>query len=535
MTGVIVSNPPAVDPPPSSASGSTEILGPYTYSYAIPNLTQTWTGVQTFYPNTLVLYGSGGASNVLVQSSLGSPVSVRQLAFADISGVAAATQLPTPTASTLGGVFSKAAASHQFLTQIGTDGSITAAQPSVSDISGGQALTSSNDTNVTIVLGGSPTTSLLASVSITMGWSGTLSAARGGFGADISAQSGVPLFTTGTATFTGTTGSGTLVRATSPTLVTPALGTPSSGNLSNCTSLPLTGVATQAAYTILGNFTGSAASPTASAIGGLTQKATPAGTDLVLIQDQAAGGQLKFSSVSAVGASSGISSIDAATGAFTTGNGIASTGSQIQLTAARRTLPTTQVFTSGSGTYTTPANVLWIEIELIGGGGGGAGSGTSPGAAGDGGNTTFSTLTGNGGSKATTSAGGGGGTASGGHTNKQGATGGNGSGVTNQWGGIGAASFYGGGGIPGQPNQSAGGAAPANSGAGGGGGGVGSTLNSGGGGGAGGFVRAIINSPAATYSYAVGAGGTAGTAGTGGVAGGAGGSGFITVIEHYGS
>lgn len=36
----------------------------------------------------------------------------------------------------------------------------------------------------------------------------------------------------------GTTGSGNVVLATSPTLVTPALGTPVSGNLSNCTNIP---------------------------------------------------------------------------------------------------------------------------------------------------------------------------------------------------------------------------------------------------------------------------------------------------------
>ncbi len=42
---------------------------------------------------------------------------------------------------------------------------------------------------------------------------------------------------------TDETGSGALVFATSPTLVTPALGTPSSGTLTNCTSLPIsTGV-----------------------------------------------------------------------------------------------------------------------------------------------------------------------------------------------------------------------------------------------------------------------------------------------------
>lgn len=38
------------------------------------------------------------------------------------------------------------------------------------------------------------------------------------------------------------TGSGGLVRATSPTLVTPALGTPTSGTLTNCTGLPESGV-----------------------------------------------------------------------------------------------------------------------------------------------------------------------------------------------------------------------------------------------------------------------------------------------------
>jgi len=39
---------------------------------------------------------------------------------------------------------------------------------------------------------------------------------------------------------TDETGSGSLVFATSPTLVTPVLGTPTSGDLSNCTGYPLT-------------------------------------------------------------------------------------------------------------------------------------------------------------------------------------------------------------------------------------------------------------------------------------------------------
>jgi hypothetical protein len=43
---------------------------------------------------------------------------------------------------------------------------------------------------------------------------------------------------------TDETGSGALVFATSPTLVTPALGTPASGTLTNCTGLPVSGLTT---------------------------------------------------------------------------------------------------------------------------------------------------------------------------------------------------------------------------------------------------------------------------------------------------
>lgn len=45
------------------------------------------------------------------------------------------------------------------------------------------ALTKSDDTNVTLTLGGTPATSLLKAVSLTLGWTGQLSIARGGTGA----------------------------------------------------------------------------------------------------------------------------------------------------------------------------------------------------------------------------------------------------------------------------------------------------------------------------------------------------------------
>lgn len=72
----------------------------------------------------------------------------------------------------------------QYLSQTGT-GAVSAA-PSWSAIAGsevtGAALTKVDDTNVTLTLGGTPATSLLRAASLTLGWTGTLAATRGGTG-----------------------------------------------------------------------------------------------------------------------------------------------------------------------------------------------------------------------------------------------------------------------------------------------------------------------------------------------------------------
>ena len=59
-----------------------------------------------------------------------------------------------------------------------------------SDIGSPQALSRVNDTNVTLTLGGTPTTALLQAVSLTMGWTGALGLARGGTNADLSGTGG---------------------------------------------------------------------------------------------------------------------------------------------------------------------------------------------------------------------------------------------------------------------------------------------------------------------------------------------------------
>jgi hypothetical protein len=69
---------------------------------------------------------------------------------------------------------------------------------------------------------GYPTSALSGSIDLATQVTGTLPVANGGTGV------------------TTSTGSGSVVLSTSPTLVTPALGTPSSGTLTSCTGLPLT-------------------------------------------------------------------------------------------------------------------------------------------------------------------------------------------------------------------------------------------------------------------------------------------------------
>ena len=73
-------------------------------------------------------------------------------------------------------------AAKQFLSQTGTG--VVSASPVWAAIAGadvtGAALTAGNDTNVTLTLGGTPATSLLRAASITAGWTGMLSIARGG-------------------------------------------------------------------------------------------------------------------------------------------------------------------------------------------------------------------------------------------------------------------------------------------------------------------------------------------------------------------
>lgn len=78
----------------------------------------------------------------------------------------------------------------QYLKQSSSGAAITVGTIPASDISSGQALTKTDDTNVTLTLGGTPTTSLLVAVSLTLGWTGLLGLTRGGSNANLVASNG---------------------------------------------------------------------------------------------------------------------------------------------------------------------------------------------------------------------------------------------------------------------------------------------------------------------------------------------------------
>ena len=205
----------------------------------------------------------------------------------------------------------------------------------------------------------------------------------------------------------------------------------------------------------------------------------------------------------------------------------------VLITSSAAAVHTTQVFTSGTGTYTTPAGVKWIEVEMVGGGGGGAGGGAGGGVGTNGGASAFATFVAGPGEPGAGSPGAG----SGGYLNLRGTRGAGGSpsvaGLLNGVGGIGGSSYFGGGG--GTQRGAEGLPAEDNTGSGGGGGAARTTSSqdSGFGGSSGGYVRGIIVAPATTYTYAVGPGGNNGNSGIDGDHGGTGAAGIIIVHEHY--
>ena len=208
----------------------------------------------------------------------------------------------------------------------------------------GAALTAANDTNVQLTTGGAASTSLLAAASVTAGWAGTLSAARGGFGANVSAQSGVPLFTTGVATFTGTNGTGNFVRTDAANLTNATATTPAAAD--NDTSIATTAFVKTA----------------------LTGSGFPAGTVLLFYNASAPTGWTKLTTQNdkALRVVSGTGGVAGGTNAFSTVMAQTVVGSTT-LTAGQIPYLTSAV-TQGITTYAGASASNTFPINLVGAG-----------------------------------------------------------------------------------------------------------------------------------------------------------------------
>lgn len=248
------------------------------------------------------------------------------------------------------------AVAHRWVSSFSAAGVPQLTQPAAADIASGAALTGANDTNVTLTVGGTAASALLAAASITAGWTGTLAANRlnsnvvqgvtndTNVTGSIAAQN-LSFGWTGTLAVArggtgGGTASGTLLDNISAFSSTGFLTRTGAGTYvfqSATNGISNANLAQGAAATLKGNPTVALANEQDFTVQGLTNLASPSSTlDFLPIYDHVSG-TIKNVTPGAIAGSvvAGVAAIDTKTGNFTTGNGVTSTaGNVIQLANA---------------------------------------------------------------------------------------------------------------------------------------------------------------------------------------------------------
>ena len=226
----------------SFGSGVATFLGtPSSANLLAALTTKTGTGLAVFGTSPTI------TSAVLVTPALGTPASGTLTSCDGLPIIAGTTGTLSvarggtgATTLTSNGVVYGNGTSAVGVTAVGTDGQVlvgnTGGAPSWGAATG-VAVTSINFGTT----GLTPSTATQGAVTV----AGTLAVANGGtgitsFGSGVATFLGTPSSANLAAAVTDKTGSGSLVFATSPVLVTPNLGVPSSGTLTSCTGLPLT-------------------------------------------------------------------------------------------------------------------------------------------------------------------------------------------------------------------------------------------------------------------------------------------------------
>lgn len=247
----------------TNATANRVLAGPTTGSPAAPTYRAL---VAADLPNTAVTggsYGSATASPSFTVDAAGRLTAAANVTiappFTAVTGTAATTQGGTgltgfaqgdllyASATNVLSTLAKNSSSTRYLSNTGTSNGPAWAQIDLTNGVTGILPAGNGGVNNAFVQFTGPTTSIksfaLPNSSATILTSATpVTAAQGGFGIDVSASSGVPLFSAGVPTFTSTSGTGNFARVNTPSFTTPDIGAATG------TSLVLSAKATAAEF-----------------------------------------------------------------------------------------------------------------------------------------------------------------------------------------------------------------------------------------------------------------------------------------------